>query len=121
MARHPELQELRPQFYSQVEKLSIPQIQWRRDRGNHKDFSVQGWEGHVNWYFQDAQIDKYGGNVCVVFKDVPEKYKHSDDFRSMEKLDHKDWRIASEDFENTADAAKWVDKMITDFLASSHS
>lgn len=64
-----ELSQKRNQYYNGVTNASIRYgINCSPQAGNHMIFRMGGYHGYVNWYFLQNKIDKYGGNVCVTFR-----------------------------------------------------
>lgn len=62
------------------------------------------YSGYVNWYFQEAQIIKYSGNVCVVFEKANTYGNIPEGFRP-----HTNNRIIASITETSVDkAAKWA-------------
>ena len=114
MPKDNELKERRPFFYSKIVKGQHGyDMHWYKDKGNHKDFKVQGFSGYINWYFQDKEISKYGGHVCVVFRNAS-----SGKYPAMFHLHpEKDDRvIASSNERDVQKAVEWVIDAILAYL-----
>ena len=69
------------------------------------------YSGYVNWYFQEAQIIKYAGNVCVVFEKANTYGNIPEGFRQ-----HTNNRIIASITETDVDkAVKWACETIWKF------
>jgi len=111
------LRSLRHQFYSRIRESAINGIIWGAEKdnyGNHMDFRINEICGHVNWYYRNCERVKYGGNVCVVFKQYPNDSQIPNGFRGHPN--HMNWIIASSEFNNVSDAVDWAIKSIHEII-----
>lgn len=99
------LRASRKTFYQSIRNhQSI--IEWNMVQSpqNHLDFCYKGYKGHVNWYYRDVEIQKYGGNVCVTFKTNPTSIPAEFHVHPY----HQNWILASEDFLEVNEAVEWA-------------
>lgn len=103
--RNDALKSLRGKFYQSI-RSGQSAIEWSQEKEpqNHLDFSYNGFQGHVNWYYRDAEIQKYGGNVCVTFRT---KLTPMPTGFSVHPY-HQDWIFASEVFLDVKGAVEWI-------------